>query len=369
MIRNPNSLRDLMKNADDGYAMTIFSETKFSEDDVMKKKVGGFKKKNDYLYVWWHRDKWVAVDGKLEELSKYFIVDEIGYQDLTGEVFDDTARKRHRLPREVDSAKDIFFKRRWTPTEHASHRFNVKVYLNTQKKNHAQEIYQVLQDFLIDDGVEVVAPEFTTGKLSTIADMIAVRAGQIEVFEIKSKADTFKRLESQLTDYRSYADKVWVVLDANLTSKFKTWGDEHPELILGLGVITYTKGELSVVQQAKVNFPDLSYLELLWQIELEKVLIGLDLPHSSTTKDGTRRERVEKICLYTKPRMQSIGKRILMSRIAKFYAGKHPNQPGMTVADCAGTIPYYELRTIVFGKSSEEQHQLEHGQDLSGCVV
>jgi hypothetical protein len=368
MTKNPTSLRDLLKNADEGYAMSVFSETKFDKDDIVKQRVGGFKKKNDYLYVWWHKGKWSCVDGKLKELSKYFIVDEIGYKQLTGDPLDQKVMRKLGLPREVDAASEIFFQRRWSEKTHASYRSSVKVYLNTQKKNHAQEIYQCLHDFIIDSGARAVASEFTTGKLSTIADMIAVRDEAIEVFEIKSKADTFKRLEAQITDYKTYADKVWVVIDKSLEQKLGKWRDKHSDLFSGVGVIIYSKGNVVVSEHAEINFPSTNYMDMLWQVEMEKVLVNLGLPYSSVTKDGTRRDRIEKICLHIQDRINKIGKEVLKSRIGKFYNGKHPKNPSMKLADCAGTISQYKLHYVVYGKSMKEQHKAEYFQELPSCA-
>jgi len=367
MIGEPKTLRHLIENANEGYAVSVVVSTRFSDDDIVKRKVGGFKKVNDYLYQWWTGSKWKAVDGCLRDLSKYFQVDNKGYKMLTGEWPSDKVQRKLVFKNTAQGFHDVAVSREWTQGNKSEKRVEVRVYRDTKKMNHASGIYIELEQMLKAEGVEMIVPEFTTAPLKNIADMLIVKGHKIEVFEIKSKADTFKRLEAQLTDYKRYADRVWVVIDVALTKKFNAFWDKHADLVSGVGVLFYDDGKLTVDTIAQLSMPTISFLDTLWAIEKESILFGLGLPHSSRTKDGSRDDRIKNVCLNSDSRVNEISRIVLMSRIQNFASGLHPTRTSTPLDKCAGQISLYKLNLIVYGQTHAEQYKQEHIQELPNC--
>ena len=369
MNKNPVTLRHLYELGKSGYAVSVFSVTKFHDGEIVKKKIGGFKRENEYLHQWWHNGKWYAVDGKMKELVKYFSMDIHAYRAMTGE--DMTPELLSKLGAKIGAEGFSYASSlRKEKTSKLSTRYiEVRVYRNVKATDHATDIYVALEEMLLGEKVDAVASEFTTGKLKTIADLIAVRGDNLEVFEIKSKGDTLKRLTDQVTEYKTYADKVWVVVDVKLTSRFEKWCGKNHELSDGLGYISYDNGKLEVVRKPKVNIPNLVYLDMLWAVEKEKILVGLNLPHSPATKDGDRSDRIKKACMNASVRYENIAKHVIRSRITNFYHGKHPKNPGMELKHCAGTIPLSILTTIVYGRAYADELLGIHTDKTVGCCI
>lgn len=369
MNRNPMTLRHLYELGKSGYAVSVFSVTKFHDGEVVKKKVGGFKRENEYLHQWWHVGKWYAVDGKMRELLKYFSMDAYAYKAITGEEM--TPELLNKLGGKIGAEGFSYAAslRKEKTSKFSTRHIEVKVYRNVKATDHAADIYVALEDMLLGEKVDAIASEFTTGKLKAIADMVAVRGKDIEVFEIKSKGDTLKRLADQVTEYRTYADRVWAVIDVKLTSKFEKWCKNNPEISDGLGYISYDNGKLEVVREPKVNIPDLVYLDMLWAIEKKKILVGLGLPHEPDTEEGNRSDRIKKACMNSSQRYEEIAKHVIRSRITNFYNGKHPKNPGMELRHCAGTIPLSMLTAIVYGRAYAEELFDTNASKTTSCRI
>ncbi len=369
MIREPKTLRHLKENADEGYATSVFGVTVYENGETIRTKVGGFKKVNDYLYQWWNGRKWVAVDSSYRKVKEYFVIDASGYQSLSGEKLTIAKLEKFKAKESALAFIDVLNSRKFDETEYFKYKIEVKVYKDTRKMDHASDIYQSLETSVLLLGTDACAPEFTTGGIGSIADMVAVTDDKIEVFEIKSKADTFKRLEKQITDYRTYAEMVWLVIDHSLVKKLQKYTDKNPKLMEGIGIITYADGLICWITQAKPNKPTIDAMGLLWSIEKEKILIGLGMPYSSTNKGGDRTNRIKNACLMNEQRHEKLARSVLVSRIKKFFQGKHPSNPGMNIRDCAGEIPLSCLYSIVYGEAGREKFAAEHNQETSGCTV
>jgi hypothetical protein len=362
----------LIKNADEGYAISFHSVTEFSPTDSERIKIGGFKKVNDCLYKWWHKDKWKSIDSMLRVASRLIQIDLYGLKILTGgdlSLLGDDYWEKYNLsgaPMEMDRIQK---ERMWQKDEAfgTQHRVELNVYKDTKKKNHAIEIYSAIEKMCLAEGVESFAPEFTTGTLKNIADAVYSVDGRIAAIEIKSKADNFKRLEAQMRDYKTYSDKVWLVIDKKLTKKLEKYSKEHESVLEGVGILVYDDGVLTIVKEAEVNTPTINYIKLLWAVEKQQMLYGLGLPHSTNTKDGNRDARLAAACLNSEQRLNALCKDVLIARIKNFHIGKHPSNPGMTVEKCAGILPLSVLHRHVYGAAFAESLSKDSESESLAC--
>jgi len=366
MNKDPRTLKDLVDNANEGYSMSVFGETKFSEDDIYRVKAGGFKKTKENVYKWWANGSWILASKAMKRISELFIIDGAGFKAVTGETLTAEIARRSRIPQPSAVASARYNSTKWTKGVAAEFRNEVKVYKQVSKKNHAQVLYEKLSNMIEDTyQAPMIVPEFTTGTISSICDLIAVNDKDIEAFEIKSKADTLKRLRKQVSDYKIYADKVWVVIDKKLTDKLYDWMEDNPDISPGVGIIIYDGDHMNVVREAEKNIVQTNYLDMLWSIEKEKILYGLGLSTSATTVEGTRDQRISSVCLNADHRISSISKTVLLSRLRNFARGRHPSSPKYSVNDCAGTISLTLLQVVVYGEPVLDGEMKSSG----GCSI
>lgn len=345
MNPSPLTLRHLVVNAQEGYSASVFSETRFSETNIVKKKVGGFKYDAKDGYLWFYKDKWHSAETHIHHISQYFAIDLKGFFLMTGK--SKPARFDIGGDATIDGFRNAKKIREWKKNKYDENRFLVSVYKQVEKVSHASEIYEAIDMRLREIGFRHNVPEFTTLSLKCIADMASVQDEKTVVYEIKSKADTLKRLKNQLKDYRKYADFIWLVLDP----KFKKAIAKRSEELEGIGIMYYKDGGFIVDVEAEQLESEHDKLEMLWGIEKAKILAGLGLHHSAKTSKGTRSDRIRAACLGSKDRINKIAHAVIQSRIKNFADGKRPKGKSANLADGAGTMRLTSLQTVVYGKA------------------
>jgi len=114
----------------------------------------------------------------------------------------------------------------------------------------------------------IAVPEVAV--LGNISDML-VTNGDIHIYEIKSKSDTLKRLPSQISTFRKYANKVTVVAD----EKFIEILINEPYM-KGVGIISVnSKYSLSLIREPKfTRMHPPHYLIYFTTHELKETLRG-----------------------------------------------------------------------------------------------
>ena len=121
---------------------------------------------------------------------------------------------------------------------------------------------------------QVLLTEFRVGE--SRADLVALNDGST-VFEIKSDRDTFKRLKSQIQDYKKVFTHCYVVVSANRI--------EEVDSLIGkeIGIIALKRSRFTIVRRACLDESYLSSVRILESLRLTEALellriIGAELP-------------------------------------------------------------------------------------------
>lgn len=125
----------------------------------------------------------------------------------------------------------------------------------------------ILNKYFIDKyGLEdtVLIDEFKIGK--SVADIILLN-GEIKIFEIKTDLDSLKRLDNQLADYQTIANKVSIVTTHKYINELSQRYSSNP-----YGIIEFTKGELQEHKTAESNTDFLSHEAIFKAIRKEEYL-------------------------------------------------------------------------------------------------
>lgn len=111
-------------------------------------------------------------------------------------------------------------------------------------------------------------PEVTVEK--NVADMLVIN-GEIEIYEIKSKNDSLKRLKDQIETFRRHADKVIVVADQKFIDKLESF-----EYMQGVGLIKIdNRGKFIPIREASRNkIEKKDYFSYWAPVELRESLRG-----------------------------------------------------------------------------------------------
>ena len=114
--------------------------------------------------------------------------------------------------------------------------------------------------------------EYTTMDSNSRADSVVFNKSSIHVYEIKSAKDSFTRLESQIEDYKKYADRITLVMDIKKQSAFVK---NHAHKYQGVEVLFYYGPDLKLERAArgkKIN-PTSDKFGLLWKNELYEQVV------------------------------------------------------------------------------------------------
>ena len=156
-----------------------------------------------------------------------------------------------------------------------------------------KDIREALFDYLeLKYGKTRIFEEKMIGK--SRADVIMVITGAIVGIEIKSDADTYTRLDSQIKDYDKYFDYNLVVVGSSHANHIEEHVPEHWGIITvdevdGKPDFYYLRRPESN-KKVKIN----KKLELLWRPELSIILKKFDMPgYNSQTKPFVRKKIIE----------------------------------------------------------------------------
>lgn len=129
--------------------------------------------------------------------------------------------------------------------------------------------------------------EFKIG--SSIADLVLLN-GEVRVFEIKTDLDGFDKLEKQINDYKKFADKIYIVVSKNNSSKIEKLYSET-----NIGIIEFTKSNtLKTIKEAvsdKNYFEHLTIFKTLRKNEYLEILVSYfgftpNVPNTQIFKDS-----------------------------------------------------------------------------------
>lgn len=110
--------------------------------------------------------------------------------------------------------------------------------------------------------------EYTHNELSSRADFVVFHNGECHVFELKTASDNLSRLEEQLKSYKTYATKVFVVLDEKHLNNFYSKGFES-------NLIVYSKGNYNLIKFDIENKIEDNLFNLIWRREKDTLFNGL----------------------------------------------------------------------------------------------
>ncbi len=166
----------------------------------------------------------------------------------------------------------------------------------------------------------IIVDEFTCDALCTRNDLLIVDDCNSIVLsiEIKSDRDNLKRLLNQVTDYKTYSNIVYVVIDIKHLKKYKKDFQELP-IFSDVGLLVYNQGNMTLEKSAEVNiFPNL--FKLLRTNEL--VIFTTGLKGRSKIPKNSRYLKKMIIEVFTEEEVQLITRHIFMYRIGKPYNPK-----------------------------------------------
>lgn len=118
--------------------------------------------------------------------------------------------------------------------------------------------------------------EYATYSSSSRADTVVFCPDMIHTYEIKSKKDSFARLETQIKDYKKYSERVTVVLDESKVKGFLKRANLST-IYNGVEVLVYRDRETPlrrVVRGKKQTLTD-SRARMLWKDELYSGLLPM----------------------------------------------------------------------------------------------
>ena len=156
-----------------------------------------------------------------------------------------------------------------------------------------KDIREALFDYLeLEYGKTRIYEEKMIGK--SRADVYMVITGALVGIEIKSDADTYTRLDSQIKDYDKYFDYNLVVVGSSHANHIEEHVPEH------WGIITVDevdgKADFYFLRQPEKNkkMKIERKLELLWRPELGMILERFDMPkYASQSKPFVRKKIIE----------------------------------------------------------------------------
>ena len=155
--------------------------------------------------------------------------------------------------------------------------------------------------------------EYTTIEGKSRADSVVFNKDSIHVYEIKSAKDSFTRLESQIEDYRKYADRITIVMDIKKQSAFIK---NHAHKYQGIEILFYygSGAKLERASRGRKLNPTSDKFGLLWKNELYEQVVWF-ISKTSTLP----RYRLEELASYifTKKQAHDIVNEILYTRHKK----------------------------------------------------
>lgn len=133
-------------------------------------------------------------------------------------------------------------------------------------------IYKICQK----DSSTIVVDELCINNSTVRADMVAIN-GELHCFEIKSDADTFKRLDNQMSNYLNVFDQIYFITTEKHIEKI---ANSLPECV-GVYEIKIKNGNISFERlkaaQKNINTNNHSILNLLWNIEIKYLMKSINL--------------------------------------------------------------------------------------------
>ena len=140
-------------------------------------------------------------------------------------------------------------------------------------KSGEEAIREVLNAHIADiypDGIR--HDEYSTMDSKSRADSVVFNKDSIHVYEIKSAKDSFTRLESQIEDYKKYADRITIVMDIKKQSAFMK---NHAHKYKGIEVLFYygSGNKLERASRGKKLNPTTDKFGLLWKNELYEQVV------------------------------------------------------------------------------------------------
>lgn len=243
-----------------------------------------------------------------EKMAKKYITDELlnyrGYSlNFTNqEMFKEYTRRQSKL-RKTNSHDNLYGK------------YCFRVFKTKQTKGSNKSGEETIRSVL-NDHISSVYPnglrhdEYTTLGTKSRADSVVFNKDSIHVYEIKSAKDSFARLEDQIKDYRKYADKITLVLDAEKTSAYMK---NHAHKYKDIEVLQYFDHSkvLQKINNGKKLNPTTNKMQLLWTPELKEQALYFI---SNISQFGNYKLVVVADKIFTKKQAHDIANEILYTR-------------------------------------------------------
>ena len=139
--------------------------------------------------------------------------------------------------------------------------------MNKELKYDANYIKTLIVDYFIEQYRDItIGNEVMYGTEKRLVDILILKSGRTTAIEVKSKYDSFARLESQIVEYRKTFNYIYIGLDESFITKL-----DNMSIFNDIGVIIITKdGKLKIHRKAKIQ-QKLQKKEMLQTVNIEYI--------------------------------------------------------------------------------------------------
>lgn len=125
--------------------------------------------------------------------------------------------------------------------------------------NYEYDIMEKLSNWLLYkfENINLIASNVPYLKAKRLADLIVIRKNQLIVYEVKTARDDMRKIKSQIEDYKTTFEYIYLVLDKKFENRISDISDEK------VGIIFFNGNKFKIFRKAKKNITNTLYQALL----------------------------------------------------------------------------------------------------------
>lgn len=127
------------------------------------------------------------------------------------------------------------------------------------KKDYEYDMLEKLSNWLLYkfESINLIASNVPYLKAKRLADLVVIKKNQLIVYEVKTARDDIRKINSQIEDYKTTFEYIYLVLDKKFENKISNIFDER------VGIIFFNGNEFKIFRKAKKNITNTLYQALL----------------------------------------------------------------------------------------------------------
>lgn len=127
------------------------------------------------------------------------------------------------------------------------------------ESNYEYDAMEKLSNWLLDkfEDINLIASNVPYLKAKRLADLVVIKKNQLMVYEIKTARDDMRKINSQIEDYKTTFEYIYLVLDKKFENKISDISDEK------VGIIFFNGNKFKIFRKAKKNITNTLYQALL----------------------------------------------------------------------------------------------------------